>query len=414
MKLLKETIVGLSLLVCCIVVYAADASRGLSGRVIVGYQGWFGCPGDFEGNPYWQHWFLGEIKAEHLTVDILPDTTGLSDTDLCDTGLPRSDGKGTVKLFSSLNANVVRSHMDALRRAQIDGIAVQRFVAALNNDKKRRRMDQVLRNLLAAAQESGRVLFLTYDVSGASAAEAGKLIVEDWQRLRAELGLMQHPAYLREHGKAVLQIWGFGFGDRPGEPEDVMGTQDKLKNDGVFLIGGVPTHWRTLTGDSKSAPGWARVYRNYDVISPWTVGRFKDAASADGFLRDLILPDMAEASRAGVRYMPVVFPGFSWFNLMNNRGQQAAINSIPRDCGKFMERQMSNLLSAHSDALYVAMLDEFDESTAVLPFESDVNRTPAGAKTLANVDASCSIGRGYYLRLAGKAAAGIRRQRVSP
>jgi hypothetical protein len=79
-----------------------------------------------------------------------------------------------------------------------------------------------------------------------------------------------------------------------------------------------------------------------------------------------------------------------------------------------MERQMSNLLSAHSDALYVAMLDEFDESTAVLPFESDVNRTPAGAKTLANVDASCSIGRDYYLRLAGKAAAGIRRQRVSP
>src|SRR5690349_17975186 len=29
----------------------------LAGRVIVGYQGWFGCPNDFAGNKNWYHWF---------------------------------------------------------------------------------------------------------------------------------------------------------------------------------------------------------------------------------------------------------------------------------------------------------------------------------------------------------------------
>jgi hypothetical protein len=410
MRTLRKIVFGFALLACCMCGHAANTGRGLSGRVIVGYQGWFGCPGDFEENPYWQHWFLGEIKAVHLTVDLLPDTSGLLDSDLCDTGLPRADGEGTVKLFSSLNPNVVRSHMEALRRAQIDGIALQRFVAGLSDPKKRRRMDQVLRNLLAAAQETGRVLYLTYDVSGAPAANAAALIIDDWQRLQSEFGLARHPAYLQENGKAVLQIWGFGFGDRPGTPEEVLRVQAKLKGDGVLLIGGVPTHWRTLAGDSKSDPSWARVYRNYDVISPWTVGRFKDAIGVDNFFRDVMLPDIAAASQAGVRYMPVVFPGFSWFNLLNNRGQHATIDAIPRECGKFLWRQIGNVMSARVDTFYVAMLDEFDESTAVLPFVSDAGRTPVGAQTLANAGAACAIGNDHYLRLVGQGAASLRRR----
>lgn len=411
MMALGKLFLGLALLVCCALGHAADTARGLAGRVVVGYQGWFGCPGDFEENPYWQHWFLGEVKAEHLTVDVLPDVTGLADSDLCDTGLPRADGKGTVKLYSSLNANVVRSHMEALRRARIDGIALQRFVAGLSNPKKRRRMDQMLRNLLVAAQATGRVLYLTYDVSGASAADTNALIVEDWQRLQAELGLARHPAYLHDNGKPVLQIWGFGIGDRPGTPEEVLRVQARLKGDGVLLIGGVPTHWRTLTGDSKSDPSWARVYRNYDVISPWTVGRFKDAIGADSFYRDVMLPDFAEASKAGVRYMPVVFPGFSWFNLQNNRGKHATIDAIPRDCGGFLGRQLANLLASRVDTFYVAMLDEFDESTAVLPVEREAGRTPARAQTLASVGSACATGSDHYLRLVGKAAASLRGQR---
>jgi hypothetical protein len=48
------------------------ASSGLDGKLIVGYQGWFGCPKDFEDNNAWQHWFVKGVRPEHLTVDLLP------------------------------------------------------------------------------------------------------------------------------------------------------------------------------------------------------------------------------------------------------------------------------------------------------------------------------------------------------
>ena len=41
---------------------AAERSDGLSHRLIVGYQGWFGCPDDFEANRNWQHWFLKGVR----------------------------------------------------------------------------------------------------------------------------------------------------------------------------------------------------------------------------------------------------------------------------------------------------------------------------------------------------------------
>jgi hypothetical protein len=52
----------------CATPAAADPADGLSGRLIVGYQGWFGCPGDYEGNKDWQHWFVKAVRAEFLPV----------------------------------------------------------------------------------------------------------------------------------------------------------------------------------------------------------------------------------------------------------------------------------------------------------------------------------------------------------
>lgn len=409
MILLRTVAAAILLTSCCLTAKAAaPVSSGLAGRTIAGYQGWFGCPGDFEGNRHWQHWFVHEAKPQYLTVDLLPDTSQLAPQDLCDTGLARMDGKGTVKLFSSLNPAVVRSHMASLRRAGIDGVALQRFVAGLDDPQKLRRMDQVLRNVLAAAESTGRVVYISYDVSGAAPASVAAQIQGDWKRLHQMFPLSSSAAYLRESGKPVLQLWGFGFDDRPGEPAEVLALIGQLKSAGTYLIGGVPSHWRKLDGDSKSAPAWSRVYRSFDAISPWTVGRFADAAGADAFVRETVMSDMAEARKAGVLYLPVVFPGFSWFNLMNNRGHSAAVNQIPRDCGKFMWRQMSNLLDAGAEALYVAMLDEFDEATALLPGEMSPARTPEGSRTLAGVGGECVGPPERYLQVTGKAAALLR------
>ncbi|MFL6707437.1 MAG: glycoside hydrolase family 71/99-like protein [Massilia sp.] len=339
---------------------------------------------------------------------MLPDTSQMDPKDLCDTGLPRADGRGTVKLFSSLNPAVVRQHMVRLARAGIDGVALQRFVAGLEVPQKRRRMDQVLRNVLAAAQSTGRVVYITYDVSGTAPDKVAGLIQADWSDLQQNFALRREAAYLKENGKLVLQLWGFGFTDRPGQPAEVAALVAALKQSGSYVIGGVPTHWRTLAGDAKTDPAWAPVYRSYDAISPWTVGRYTNGAGADKFFTDVVRADMAEARRAGVRYMPVVFPGFSWFNLMKNRGNDAVINQIPRECGSFLERQIDNVVTARAETMYVAMLDEFDEATALLPGELSPARVPAGAQTLAGVAGQCGGGGDRYLKVTGRGAGRLR------
>lgn len=410
--ILRVLVANLLLVACFLTANASDlAVSGLRGRTIAGYQGWFGCPGDFEDNRVWQHWFVRDVKSQYLTVDLLPDTSQLEDKDLCDTGLTRGDGKGTVKVFSSTNPAVVRSHMASLRRAGIDGVALQRFVGGLTDPHKLKRMDQVLRNVLSAAEANGRVFYITYDVSGAAPAEVVSLIQSDWRHLQQTFALLSSAAYLKEDGRPILQLWGFGFEDRPGEPSEVLDLIRQMKKVGNFVIGGVPTHWRSLDGDSKNAPGWAQVYRSYDAISPWTVGRFSDAASADAFARQIVMPDMVEARKAGVRYIPVVFPGFSWFNLMNNRGHTAVLNQISRECGRFLWRQTENMLNLHAETLYVAMADEFDEATAILPGELSTVRTPTGARTLAETSGGCDGPRDRYLQVTGRAAALLREGR---
>lgn len=392
--------------------FTAERANGLSHRLIVGYQGWFGCPNDFEGNQNWQHWFVKGVRPQFLTVDLLPSVRSLSSADLCDTRLPRADGVGTIKLFSSQRAAVVAAHFGWMREHGIDGAAAQRFLGPVSADPvKKRRSDNVLKNVRAAAEATGRVFFVAYDVSGADAQSVTDDLRQDWRYLSEVLRLTASPAYLHDHGKPVLELWGFGLGDRPGTAESVAALIADLKSGAqglaaATLIGGVPTHWRTLDADSKANRAWASVYRSFDVISPWSVGRFSDEAGADRFASDIVEADVAETRRLGLRYMPVVFPGFSWSNLMRNRERpdQAVLNRIPRNCGRFLWRQISDLLAIHVDALYVAMFDEADEGTAIFPAETRADKLPAGAQMVYLNEDGCSLPDDWYVRVTGSAA----------
>jgi hypothetical protein len=171
-----------------------------------------------------------------------------------------------------------------------------------------------------------------------------------------------------------------------------------------------------LNGDAKSEEAWAKVYRSYDVISPWSVGRFSDESGADGFIRDVVDPDLVETRRLGLRYMPVVFPGFSWFNLMTNRRKpdQAMLNQIPRSCGRFLWRQFANALRAHVDSLYVAMFDEADEGTAILPAETRMDKLPGGTNMVFLNQDGCNLSDDWYLRVTGAAAGFMHRGEAPP
>jgi len=403
-------------------VCAAERTDGLSHRLIVGYQGWFGCPDDFEANRNWQHWFLKGVRPEFLTVDILPSVGRLRPSDLCDTGLPREEGRGTIKLFSAQNPAAVSAHFSWMREHGIDGAAAQRFIQPVSSDPvRKRRSDHVLKNVQAGAEAHGRVFFLVYDVSGADPQTVTEDIRNDWRYLVETLQLTASSAYLRDHGKPVIELWGFGVGDRPGTPESVGALIADLKTGthglaAATVIGGVPTRWRTLDGDAKPDRAWTSVYRSYDVISPWAVGRFSDEAGADQFVREVVQPDLIETRRLGLRYLPVVFPGFSWSNLMRNRNRadQVVLNKIPRNCGRFLWRQISDLLQLRVDALYVAMFDEADEGTAIFPTEPRADKLPAGARMVYLNEDGCALPDDWYLRISGAAAKFLHDATVPP
>jgi hypothetical protein len=263
------------------------------------------------------------------------------------------------------------------------------------------------------------VFFLVYDISGANAQSVVDDVRADWRYVTGQLKLTDSPAYLRDHGKPVLELWGFGLGSRPGSAAEVSALIGDLKEGrngltAVTLIGGVPSRWRTLKGDSKSDGAWANVFRSYDVISPWYVDRFVDDPSRAAFSRDVVIPDLAETRRLGIRYLPVIFPGFSTFNMNNNRGKRddALLNQIPRHCGQFLWEQVSDLLAQHVSMIYAAMFDEVDEGTALFPVETREDNLPASSHMVYLNRDGCALPDDWYLRVVGKAGQYLQRHEV--
>lgn len=379
----------------------------LDRKMLFGYQGWFLCPGD--GSPVngWTHWFRdGAPSAANLTVDLWPDTSELGADELHPTGLTHPDGSA-AEVYSAYDAKTVARHFGWMREAGLDGVALQRFVSEVQDPRFLAARDQVTRNVQAGAETEGRVFAIEYDVTGVDPAHLVASVEADWRYLVDTLQVTASPRYLHDGGKPVLYLWGLGFTDRPGTAADAAALVDWLTSSAdpryrVTLVGGVPAHWRTLDGDAKTDPAWAPVYRAFDVLSPWTVGRFSDDAGADAY-RATLAADLAAVTAAGKRYMPVVFPGFSWHNLAGGDS-----NQIPRRGGAFYWRQVGNAVGAGATMLKTAMFDEVDEGTAMFKLAPTAAQLPAGAR-LVPLDAD---GRGlssdFYLRLGGAATSLLR------
>jgi hypothetical protein len=380
-----------------------DAST-LLGKHVVGYQGWFACERSNRGPAaLWSHWFRNNQPApQNLTIDLWPDTAESDPSELCNSGLTRPDGTPAY-LFSALNPKTVDRHFAWMQEYGIDGAAVQRFAVHLGNSESHRRLDVVLQNERAAAERHGRIFFVMYDISGADQKSVASDILADWHRLTNVEHITDSPSYLRHRAKPLLGIWGLGFKDRPLGPDQasqlIKALQSGNGSPAVTVLGGVPAGWRTLTADSRSDAQWSKVYRMMDVISPWSVGRFGDDRGAEAFMRQRMVPDVAETSILNIDYMPVIFPGFSWHNLKSGN---TPINQISRRCGRFYQAQASNALQAGALMLYSAMFDEVDEGTAlfkVLPRHQDL---PRGATLLALDADGCSLESDYYLKMAGR------------
>ena len=146
-------------------------------------------------------------------------------------------------------------------------------------------------------------------------------VEEDWKKLTTDPNITKEPSYVHHNGKPVVALWGMGFADRPITYEQSAALINFFKSgkEPATLIGGVPTYWRTLERDSRADAEWARIYRSFDVLSPWIVGRLKTEAEADRFVQETMAPDIKELQKFGIEYMPVLYPGMSFYNGQNGR-----------------------------------------------------------------------------------------------
>jgi hypothetical protein len=380
-----------------------DAST-LTGKHLFGYQGWFSCPGD-GGADRWVHWFRGNTPSvANASFDLWPDVSELGDDELFATTLTMAGGSN-ARLFSAYKAKTVARHFGWMKDAGIDGVFVQRFLADVKSANTRKIRDQVLNNVRAGAEQHGRVFAVLYDISGATESSLVADLEAEWHHLVSELKVTESVRYLRHEGKPVLGLWGLGFNDRPGSAAQAQKLLDDLHSGAApaTLLGGVPTGWRTQSDDSKTDVAWAAVYRSFDVVSPWAVGRYANDAGADKFKTDYIAPDLAELKPLGKAYMPVVFPGFSWHNLNG-----AALNQIPRRGGAFYWRQVYNAVQAGSTMLYGAMFDEVDEGTAFFKVAPTQAALPAQGTFVAWDADGARLPSDWYLQLAGAATRTLR------
>ncbi|WP_405014724.1 discoidin domain-containing protein [Kitasatospora sp. NBC_01539] len=360
---------------------AASGPGDVVGKVTVGYQGWFACPGDGAPINGWWHWAQnwGQTPSpSNHSIVAWPDVRDYAAT--YRTGFGNLGNGQPATLFSSYDQQTVDVHFGWMKQYGIDTAALQRFNPTGGEGPTR---DAMAGKVRSAAEAKGVKFYVMYDVSDWTAMQSE--IKTDWtDKMRAHTA---SSAYARQNGKPVVCIWGFGFNDnqRPFAPAACLDVVNWFKAQGCYVIGGVPTWWRT--GDRDSRPGFADVYHAFDMLSPWMVGRIGNAGDADNFYNVATVPDLAECTARGIDYQPCVLPG--------------GVSGRQRAHGDFMWRQFYNMGRAGVPSVYISMFDEYNEGNQIAKTAETQAWVPAGSGFLALDEDGTACSSDYYLRLTG-------------
>lgn len=373
------------------------AATTLEGKVLCGYQGWFNTPADGAGFGF-THWGQGleRTNGGRFTVDMWPDVSEYDPQDLCEVpGLKMPDGSPS-RLYSAFRKGPVLLHFKWMREYGIDGVFLSRFIGEASSPRRSLHVNQVLANVREGCHREGRVWAMMLDLStGRNASTTA--VMNDWKFLCDKVRIREDTRYLHHQKKPVVLLWGLGFKDRPWSPAQGEELINFFRNDpqygGVYLMGGIDPHWRTLGGSSRTNEAWAKVYRMFDCISPWNTGRYRDNASMDHIRKNVWEGDLVELNPLNIGYMPTAFPGFSWDNLQRTAPGKSM---IPRQKGEFYWRQFAIFRQLGVRTVFVGMFDEVDEGTAIYKVS---NEGPVG-KYFATYEGLPSDG---YLKLTGAA-----------
>ena len=243
----------------------------LTGRVMVGYQGWFRAVGD--GTPLgWAHYRTdsGKFETGFLNVDYWPDVSeGTPD------GVSADKTRTTIKkyavntfklpdgsvpyVYSSSDPGTIRTHFDWMVNYGITGVFVQRFAECVTNawlDS----MDLALITALDEAARTGRSVAIMYDLSGLDFGQMEQVLA-DWTKLVTKFGVSKggdvrkHPAYQWHRGKPVIAVYGVGFKEnRNYTIAETKQLLERLKAGGNTVMVGVSDDWFSQTGLEDAPP----------------------------------------------------------------------------------------------------------------------------------------------------------------
>ncbi len=376
--------------------FGQTKENDLIGRSVAGYQLWFSPP------LKWRHWSPnGEVASDkNYRTEMFPDCAEYPDEALHATAFsPYSDGT-PVRLFESHAPATIDTHMRWMKEYGIDGVGVQRFFDGTSAEL--RPQDVYLEHVMRAAERHGRLVYMMYDTSGyGGGGETALARMKADVEVNVEPRMLASPAYAHAHGKPVICIWGLSplEGKRYPPADQALDLICWLKARGYFVIGGLPDNsWAEETGP------YAAVYAALDMVSPWTPGRFRSETLVS-WVADHLARDLDYTRVHGQEYQPVLHAGFAWSNFRASGDP----NATPRAAGRFLWEQAKLYAKAGVRQAYFAMLDEYDEGTALLKAAPDSFALPNGT---AYFQTLCADGywlsSDFYLRLGGAVARTLR------
>ncbi|RSM74794.1 xylosidase [Kibdelosporangium aridum] len=370
---------GTSLLVTPRPARAASPPGDVVGKITVGYQGWFACAGDGAPINGWWHWSHNWGQPPSLSNNVIkawPDMREYTRT--YQTAYPALNNGQPATLFSSYDQSTVDIHFRWMQQYGCDTAALQRFNPFGGEGPTR---DAMATKVRTAAEATGRKFYIMYDVTNWTDMQSQ--IKTDWSSKMA--ALTASSAYARQNGKPVVGIWGFGFNDsgRPWGPAPCLDVINWFKAQNCYVMGGVPTWWRTGTGDSR--PGFLEVYRAFNMISPWMVGRIGNIGDSDRLYNEATVPDQNYCNANGIDYQPCVLPG--------------DVAERQRAHGDLMWRQFYNVVRAGAQGIYISMFDEYNEGNQIAKTAENASMVPSGSGLWALDEDGTPCSSDYYLRL---------------
>ena len=378
----------------------------LDGKIMAGYQGWFRTPGDGFDMGFTHYAIQGKFEPGFSAVEMWADVSELDDDEKFATPFKHADGS-VAHVFSSCSPKTVMRHFKWMEECGLDGVFLQRFVGTTKNAKHRVALQQVMANVRAGAEKHSRAWAMMYDLSGGSDTDIPGSVVADWKRLVDEDKIRADRMYLRHKGKPVVSVWGIGFNDRRRYTlAQCLELITFLKDDPVYggntVMIGVPTYWRTLNRDTMEDPLLHEIAKKADIVSPWAVGRFNNLRDVQNYTQEVAPKDLAWCREHGRDFLPVVYPGFSWFNLMKGRNTEAKLDAIPRLKGEFLKAQLNGHIGYGATMIYQAMFDEIDEGTAIFKV---TNTPPVGDSPFLGYE---GLPTDFYMKMVGDAARRLR------